>query len=257
MNSRRRQTRGAAPSGTQALSSSGGATSWAASRRLATLTLSENSTLANPTGLVAGDRVQLLVTQDATGYRTLSFGSTFDTPWPSLNQNPTATTLLEWVYDGTKLRNVGLGWGEVVLTNDVSESAGTLTQVLKFQPIDSKTYEFEVYIDHTCSDNTKAGQLNIECGTNNVGSAVYFDRGASAFAVSPFTGALVAAAGSVPTAGTSSSSSARTPHWGRGEIISGASAAAVEFKIKTSSAGTAVVAKAVTSFVRYRLRTLT
>lgn len=43
-----------------------------------TVTLGGNRTLANPTGLVAGQSGSIFVVQDATGSRTLAFGSYWD-----------------------------------------------------------------------------------------------------------------------------------------------------------------------------------
>jgi len=43
-----------------------------------TVTLGGNRTLANPTGLVAGQSGSIFVVQDATGSRTLAYGSSWD-----------------------------------------------------------------------------------------------------------------------------------------------------------------------------------
>jgi hypothetical protein len=43
-----------------------------------TVTLGDNRTLANPTGLVAGQSGSIFLVQDATGSRTLAFGSYYD-----------------------------------------------------------------------------------------------------------------------------------------------------------------------------------
>jgi hypothetical protein len=43
-----------------------------------TVTLGGNRTLANPTGLVAGQSGSIFLVQDATGSRTLAFGSYYD-----------------------------------------------------------------------------------------------------------------------------------------------------------------------------------
>lgn len=42
-----------------------------------TLTLAHNATLANPTGLVAGQQGSIVITQDATGSRTMGFGTSW------------------------------------------------------------------------------------------------------------------------------------------------------------------------------------
>lgn len=43
-----------------------------------TVTLAGNRTLANPTNLVAGQSGVIIINQDATGSRTLSYGSNYD-----------------------------------------------------------------------------------------------------------------------------------------------------------------------------------
>lgn len=54
-----------------------------------TLTLGGNRTLANPTGLVAGQSGSIFVVQDATGSRTLAYGSYWKFP---AGTAPTLTT---------------------------------------------------------------------------------------------------------------------------------------------------------------------
>lgn len=55
-----------------------------------TVTLGGNRTLANPTGLVAGQSGSIFVVQDATGGRTLAFGSYWD--FANGGTAPTLTT---------------------------------------------------------------------------------------------------------------------------------------------------------------------
>jgi len=71
------------------------------------VTLGDNRTLDNPTNVKAGARYVLKVIQDATGGRTLSFGTNFKfsggTP-PTLTSDPGAVDLLEFVaYDSSTL----------------------------------------------------------------------------------------------------------------------------------------------------------
>lgn len=54
-----------------------------------TVTLGGNRTLANPTGLVAGQSGSIFIVQDATGSRTLAYGSYWDF---SAGVAPTLTT---------------------------------------------------------------------------------------------------------------------------------------------------------------------
>lgn len=55
-----------------------------------TVTLGGNRTLANPTGLVAGQSGSIFVVQDGTGSRTLAFGSYWD--FANGGTAPTLTT---------------------------------------------------------------------------------------------------------------------------------------------------------------------
>ncbi len=54
-----------------------------------TLTLTGNHTLANPSGLIAGQFLTFVITQDATGSRTLNYGTAYK--WPSATP-PTLST---------------------------------------------------------------------------------------------------------------------------------------------------------------------
>lgn len=64
-----------------------------------TVTLTGNATLANPTNLVAGQCGQIFITQDATGSRTLSYGSDWKFPGgtaPTLTTTAGATDVLSF-----------------------------------------------------------------------------------------------------------------------------------------------------------------
>lgn len=74
----------------------------------AQVTLGGNRTLANPTGLAAGSYV-LIVRQDATGGRTLAYGSNYRWPGgtaPALSTAANAVDLLTFISDGTLLYGV-------------------------------------------------------------------------------------------------------------------------------------------------------
>ena len=101
--------RGAIDQGTVALTSGASVATDATAGNLFTLTLGVNATLANPTGMKAGASYAWVITQDATGSRTLSYGSAFTWPGgtaPVLSTAAGAVDLLTAVYDGTKLRAV-------------------------------------------------------------------------------------------------------------------------------------------------------
>jgi hypothetical protein len=71
----------------------------------AALTLTGNHTLANPSAIVPGNYV-LIVKQDATGSRTLAYGSAFKWPAgsaPTLSTAVNAIDMLSFVCDGTNI----------------------------------------------------------------------------------------------------------------------------------------------------------
>ena len=70
------------------------------------VTLAGNRTLANPTGLVAGETLVWFITQDATGGRTLTFGSLFKFAGgvvPSVARGANAVSRLSCTYNGAIL----------------------------------------------------------------------------------------------------------------------------------------------------------
>jgi hypothetical protein len=75
----------------------------------AQVTLAGNRTLANPSGLVAGASYVLIVRQDATGGRTLSYGSAYKWPGgtaPALSTAPGVVDVLTFISDGSVLLGV-------------------------------------------------------------------------------------------------------------------------------------------------------
>lgn len=65
-----------------------------------TVTLGGNRTLANPTNIVAGQTGSIFVVQDATGGRTLSFGSYFKFPAgtaPTLSSAANAVDRIDYI----------------------------------------------------------------------------------------------------------------------------------------------------------------
>jgi hypothetical protein len=73
---------------------------------IGTVTITANRAVANPTNLVTGGVYTLIVTQDGTGGRTLTWGSTFASA-PTLRTSVSAVSALSWIYDGSKLRQLG------------------------------------------------------------------------------------------------------------------------------------------------------
>lgn len=87
--------------------------SWdAEDNQVCSVTLTDNRTLANPTNTVDGATYILIVKQDATGGRTLSFGSNFK--WaggtaPTLSTDANAVDVISFVCSGTDLLGVFVG----------------------------------------------------------------------------------------------------------------------------------------------------
>lgn len=72
----------------------------------AEVTLTDNRTLANPTNLINGASYILLIKQDGTGGRTLSFGSAYKFPGgidPTLSTAANAVDIIAFLSDGTNL----------------------------------------------------------------------------------------------------------------------------------------------------------
>lgn len=77
--------------------------------QVAEVTLAGNRTLANPTNGEAGGTYILIVKQDSTGSRTLSFGANYAFPGgtaPTLSTAANAVDVLSFVYDGTNMLGV-------------------------------------------------------------------------------------------------------------------------------------------------------
>jgi hypothetical protein len=75
-------------------------------QQTAQVTLTDNRALANPTNKVAGATYVLIVKQDATGGRTLSYGSEYKFPGgtaPTLSTGANDVDVLCFVSDGTNL----------------------------------------------------------------------------------------------------------------------------------------------------------
>lgn len=70
------------------------------------VTLEGNRTLANPTNLEAGSTYIWIIKQDATGSRTLDFGTAFKFPYgvePTLTTDGDAVDIISGISDGTDL----------------------------------------------------------------------------------------------------------------------------------------------------------
>ena len=90
----------------------GATISWSmASGNMAKVTLGGNRTMSAPTNLTAGRNYWLIVIQDGTGSRTITWNSVFK--WvggsaPTLTTTASAIDIFEFIcYDGTNLQGVG------------------------------------------------------------------------------------------------------------------------------------------------------
>ena len=82
------------------------------SNQVTKVTLAGNRTLDNPTNIVDGATYILIVKQDATGSRTLSFGTSYLFPGgtaPTLSTAANAVDILTFVADGTNMLGVFQG----------------------------------------------------------------------------------------------------------------------------------------------------
>jgi hypothetical protein len=74
---------------------------------LYTLTLATNTTLSNPTNLTSGQTFRVVVTQDATGARTMAYGTSYKMSGTStLTTTAGAIDMLSFTYDGTNVLGV-------------------------------------------------------------------------------------------------------------------------------------------------------
>jgi len=72
----------------------------------AVVTLADNRTLDNPTNLIAGQEYTIIIKQDATGSRTLAYGSAYKFPGgtaPTLSTGANAVDKISCISDGTIL----------------------------------------------------------------------------------------------------------------------------------------------------------
>jgi hypothetical protein len=79
---------------------------------MATVTLTDNRALANPTNMVNGASYILIVKQDSNGNRTLSFGNNYKFPDgtdPTLSTGANAVDIIAFISDGTNLYGSFLG----------------------------------------------------------------------------------------------------------------------------------------------------
>jgi hypothetical protein len=80
--------------------------------KIATVTLGGSRTLANPTNKAAGGTYLLIVKQDATGSRTLAYGTEYKFPLgikPIMPTAPNSVTILTFVTDGVNMYGLSQG----------------------------------------------------------------------------------------------------------------------------------------------------
>lgn len=80
-----------------------------AANQVSSVTLAGNRTLANPTNMVDGATYVLRVIQDATGSRTLAYGSAYKWPAgtaPTLTTTASGIDIITFISDGTSMFGV-------------------------------------------------------------------------------------------------------------------------------------------------------
>lgn len=100
---------------TELLGESSSTISWNLdSAQVANITLTGNWTLANPTNMKAGATYMIVIKQDATGSRTLSYGSNYefgDDGTPTLSTGANKADILTFMSDGTNMFFLGIKKG--------------------------------------------------------------------------------------------------------------------------------------------------
>lgn len=109
--------------------------SWAATAPVATVTLGGNRTMAAPSGLLAGGLYTLIVTQDATGGRTLTWNAVFKGQGGAVMPQPEGTiaavTQFNFISDGTNLYS--LQCTPFIDTNYIVRGGTDPTKKLRFE----------------------------------------------------------------------------------------------------------------------------
>lgn len=97
--------------GASAITSSSNSIAWnLATKQVATHTMTEDTTLANPTNMVAGGTYLLILTQHASAAKTLAFGNAYKFPGGAgftMSTGTGAKDILTFVSDGTSMYGVG------------------------------------------------------------------------------------------------------------------------------------------------------
>ncbi|QXE85962.1 right-handed parallel beta-helix repeat-containing protein [Geomonas nitrogeniifigens] len=74
---------------------------------LASITLSQNTTFNGPAYVQKGDKITFLITQDATGGRTVAWGSAFKVSWSDAGNTANKKSSVSFICDGTYYVQVG------------------------------------------------------------------------------------------------------------------------------------------------------
>ncbi len=86
------------------------------------VTLTGNTTINNPTNQQAGTKYTLLIKQDATGSRTLSFGTSYKFQTYTLNSSANGVTVFEFISDGTNMYGNAWNIAEALELQQVNNS---------------------------------------------------------------------------------------------------------------------------------------
>lgn len=240
---------------TQALSISAGLVAWnVANGRKATLTVSADCTISNPTNAVAGDEIELIITQNGTGGYWVDFGSAFDKPavWSGAN----LVTPHRWTYDGSVWRLLSRRTLSRRIGSDTSDSIGTGVQVagsLQVPPPASETV-YQYLFACTSAITSTGVQTGIHPGASNTGSAAQQGRGGGAATGVVNNGELAAGAAVYLLSTSTGSTTVPTPSQARGHIYAHATAPdAFSAYVKTEVGGSNATVLASSMFEITRL----
>jgi len=181
--------------------------SWDSLNKAAVVTLGGNRVLDNPTNLINGHTYTLIVKQDATGNRTLTYGNVYK--WsggtaPTLTTTANAVDIFTFIYDGTSLTgnpggSSGGGGGASNLTglSDVTISSVQNNDLLMYNSVASKWQNTNLGISVT---PTITGSSSVTAGISYTltvsNHAVYDDP---AYLLEAYSGSVAVVTGSAIT----------------------------------------------------------
>ena len=163
----------------------GATISWnTASGSVGTVTLGDSRTMAAPTNLTAGARYGLIITQDGTGGRTLTWNSVFKGQGGGVMPQPETTagavTFLSFISDGTNLYTDETT--PFIDTNYIVRGASDPTKKVRLE-VDGLTTATTRVLTIQDSDQTLVGRTTTDTLTNKTLTSPVLDTGISGTAI--------------------------------------------------------------------------